>query len=158
MYVPGAHVRGLAVPSGQKWPIQQTLPEKKKKEKTHVLKYYAVTCWKLNKDKTLCWNISLETWHQKNYFYFAPTHFLEKNDMVDFSDRLSEITMKLKVPKSQFVYGIMLDHKAYQCPQQQQKSAHKPKKKLGAWILIDMELEATRPTYKVTLIGSHRDT
>lgn len=52
--------------------------------------------------------------------------------MVDFSDRLSEITIKLKAPKSQFVYGIMLDHKAYQCPQQQQqKSAHKPKKNWG---------------------------
>lgn len=38
------------------------------------------------------------------------------------------------------------------------KSAHKPKKKLGASILIDMELEATRPTYKVTLIESQRDT
>ena len=52
--------------------------------------------------------------------------------MVDFSDRLSEITIKLKAPKSQFVYGIMLDHKAYQCSQQQQKSTHKPKKTLGA--------------------------
>lgn len=89
---------------------------------------------KTKKDKTLCWNISLETWHKKNYFYFARTHFREKNDMVDFSNRLSEITIKLKVPKSQFVYGIMLDHKAYQRPQQQQKSAHKPKNKLGAWI------------------------
>lgn len=51
--------------------------------------------------------------------------------MVDFSDRLSEITIKLKVPKSQFVYGIMLDHKAYQCPQQQKKEHTNLKKKIG---------------------------